>query len=126
MLAIMNTVGWIVQIVLALAFLGSGLAKLTQPKGKLQPMMAWVADFTEPQLKVIGALEVLGAIGLIVPEATGIAPVLTPWAAAGLALVMAGAAVTHARRKEWTFLTAPVILLALSVFVAWARFGGVN
>lgn len=124
----MNTVVWIVQGVLAAVFLGAGLAKLTQPKERLQamPPMAWTADFTQSQLRAIGTLEVLGAIGLIVPEATGIAPVLTPWAAVGLALVMVGAFVTHFRRKEWQAIGAPVLLFIAAVFVAWARFGGVG
>lgn len=123
----MNTVVWIVQGVLAVLFLGAGLAKLTQPKDRLQamPQMAWTSDFTQSQLRAIGTLELLGAIGLIVPEATGIAPVLTPWAAVGLALVMTGAFATHFRRKEWQVIGGPVLLFIAAVFVAWARFGGV-
>lgn len=124
----MNTVVWIVQGVLAVLFLGAGLAKLTQAKERLQamPQMAWTADFTQTQLRAIGTLELLGAIGLIVPWATGIAPVLTPWAAVGLALVMAGAFATHFRRKEWQAIGGPALLFIAAVFVAWARFGGVS
>lgn len=122
----MNTTAWIVQIVLAVLFLGSGAAKMILAKEKLQAYsMAWTEDFTEPQIKLIGAAEVLGAIGLVLPWATGIAEVLTPIAAVGLALVMAGAAATHVRRKEWQAIPPPVVLLAGSVFVALARFGGV-
>ncbi|MGH3431386.1 MAG: DoxX family protein [Thermocrispum sp.] len=123
----MDTVAWIAQIVLAVLFIGSGVAKLTQSKEKLQGFsMAWTEDFTEPQLKLIGGAEVLGAIGLVLPWATGIAEVLTPIAAVGLAVVMLGALATHVRRKEWVALPPPVVLLAGSVFVAWARFGGIS
>jgi hypothetical protein len=74
-------------------------------------------------VKGIGALEVLGALGLILPAALDIVPVLVPVAATGLALVMLGAAVTHARRNENQMIVVNVVLLALAVFVAWGRFG---
>jgi hypothetical protein len=65
----------------------------------------------------------LGAIGLILPGVTGIAPLLTPLAAAGLALLMLGALVIHLRRKEFGSLAVPAVFLVLSVVIAWARFG---
>lgn len=92
---------WIVNGLLALAFLAAGGTKATRPKeGLAASGMAWTEDFSAGAIKVIGAVEVLGAVGLVVPLLTGIAPVLTPLAAAGLALVMGGAVVTHVRRKE--------------------------
>lgn len=75
----MNTVLWILQIVLAVAFLGAGAMKLTQSRAKLAPRMGWVEDFSDTGVKAIGALEVLAAIGLVLPAALDIAPVLTPW-----------------------------------------------
>jgi VIT1/CCC1 family predicted Fe2+/Mn2+ transporter len=66
---------------------------------------------------------VLGAAGLILPAALDIVPVLVPIAATGLALLMLGAAVTHARRKESTNIVVNIVLLALAAFVAWGRFG---
>src|SRR3954470_24811508 len=92
---------WIVAGVLAAAFLGAGLMKLSQPRKKLADSgMGWVEDFSDGAVKGIGALEVLGALGLILPAVLNIAPVLVPLAATGLALIMAGAVVTHARRRE--------------------------
>jgi hypothetical protein len=70
----------------------------------------------------IGALEVLGAVGLILPAVLDIAPVLVPLAAVGLALIMVGAAVTRLRRHETKLLVADLVHLALAVFVAWGRF----
>ncbi|HET7901849.1 MAG TPA: DoxX family protein, partial [Candidatus Nanopelagicales bacterium] len=72
---------------------------------------------------LIGVLEVLGAIGLILPGITGIAPFLVPLAATGLALLMIGAIVVHARRGERQPIGANIVLLLLAVFVAWGRFG---
>ena len=120
----MNVVLWIVAGLLAVAFLAAGLMKLTQPKKKLADSgMGWAEDFSDGAVKGIGALEVLGAAGLILPAALDIVPVLVPIAATGLALLMLGAAVTHARRKESTNIVVNIVLLALAAFVAWGRFG---
>ncbi|MET9423989.1 DoxX family protein [Streptomyces sp. NPDC006540] len=71
----------------------------------------------------IGALEVLGAVGLILPAVLDIAPVLVPLAAVGLALITVGAVVTRLRRHETKLLVADLVHLALAVFVAWGRLG---
>ena len=99
--------------------------KLAQSRKKLadQAGMAWTEDFSDVAVKGIGALEVLGAFGVVLPAAGGIASVLTPLASVGLALIMIGAAVTHLRRHETQAVAAPVILLVLALAVAWARFG---
>ena len=114
---------WVVSSILALAFLFAGASKLSQPKEALaQRGMAYVEDFSATQVKLIGAAEVLGAIGLILPWATGIAPVLTLIAAVGLAVLMVGAMLTHRRRKEPQPIVINAILLAAAVFVAVGRF----
>jgi uncharacterized membrane protein YphA (DoxX/SURF4 family) len=120
----MNVALWIVAGLLAAAFLASGLMKVGQPKKKLADSgVGWTEDFSEPAVKAIGALEVLGAIGLILPAVVDIAPVLVPIAATGLAVTMLGATVVHARRHETPMIGVNVVLLALAVFVAWGRFG---
>ncbi|NJC73385.1 DoxX family protein [Planosporangium thailandense] len=119
----MNVFLWILQILLALAFLGAGASKLLQPKEKLQKNMAYVEDFSAGTVKVIGAVEVLGALGLILPAATGIAPVLTPLAATGLLIVMALAIVVHLRRGEGKMVPINVVLLVIAAIIAWGRFG---
>jgi uncharacterized membrane protein YphA (DoxX/SURF4 family) len=118
-----NVVLWIVASLLAAAFLGAGLTKLTQPKEKLVTNMGWVEDFSPGTVKLIGGLEVLAAIGLILPALLGIAPVFVPLAALGLVLVMAGAVVVHVRRKETPMVAVNVVLLVLAAVVAWGRFG---
>lgn len=119
----MSTVLWVLQIVLALAFLAAGTMKLVRTQDQLRPAMGWVDDFSPTMVKVIGTLEILGALGLVLPAALDVAPILTPLAAVGLALVMVGALVTHARRQETAALPPPAVLLALSLVVAWGRFG---
>ncbi len=113
---------WVVQVLVAAAFLMSGATKLSQPKEKLLKNMAWVEDFSQPSLRIIGALEVLGAIGVVLPALTGILPWLTPLASLGLVLTMIGAGLTHLRRKEFGGIAVNAVLLILAAFVAYGRF----
>ncbi len=118
----MNVLVWVVSAVLAAAFLGAGLLKASQPKDKLRERMAWVDDFAPRGIKGIGAAEALGAVGLILPWALDIVPVLTPLAASGLFLTMVGAVLVHVRRGERKEIAPPAVLGLLSLFVAVARF----
>jgi uncharacterized membrane protein YphA (DoxX/SURF4 family) len=120
----MNLALWIVAIVLAATFAGSGLMKLLVPKDKLVSSgQGWAQDYTPTNIRLIGFVELLGAAGLILPAVTHIVPILVPLAAIGLVLVMVGAAMVHARRKEAMNIGVNAVLLALAVFVAWGRFG---
>lgn len=119
----MNTVLWILQIVLAAAFGLAGIGKLTQPKEKLQERMGWVEDYSANTVKLIGTAELLAAIGLILPAATGILPWLTPLAALGLVVIMVLAIPVHLRRHETPMVVVNVVLALLAAFVAWQRFG---
>jgi uncharacterized membrane protein YphA (DoxX/SURF4 family) len=118
----MNIALWIVQGLLALAFAGAGFMKVSQPKEKLQPTMAYVEDLSAGTVKLIGTAELLAALGLILPWLTGIASVLTPLAASGLVLLMLLAVATHVRRKEYPAILFNVILGGLALFVALGRF----
>lgn len=120
----METALWTAQAVLAGIFLVTGTTKLAQPRAKLAAgRMGWAADVTDAQFKTIGALEVLGAAGLILPGVLDIATILTPLAATGLALTMVGAIATHVRLGETGRAIAPIIVLAATLFVAIERFG---
>ncbi len=118
----MNTALWAVQVLLALTFLATGLMKVTQPIEKLAERMSWVKDSTPQRVRLIGTLEVLGAVGVILPALTGILPWLTPLAAAGLILTMIGAMTTHLRRSEASHIPVNMVLLVLAAFVVYGRF----
>jgi uncharacterized membrane protein YphA (DoxX/SURF4 family) len=118
----MNMVLWIVQILLALAFAMAGIMKVTQPIDRLETRMGWVKDVGTRGVRLIGSLEILGALGLILPAVTGIWPWLTPLAATGLALTMVGAMITHGRRGEYSSIVANLVLLLLALFVVYGRF----
>ncbi|MFL5733947.1 MAG: DoxX family protein [Chloroflexia bacterium] len=117
----MDTALWVVQVLLALAFLAAGLPKVVQPREKLVPRMSFVEDFSQNHVRAIGILEILAAIGLILPRLTGILPWLTPLAAVGLVLTMIGAARTNLRRHENQKIIANVVLGLLAVFVIFGR-----
>lgn len=119
----MNVLLWIVQAVLAAMFAMAGVMKSTQPTDKLAEKLPWVADFSPATVRLIGIVELAAALGLILPAATGIATVLTPLAATGLAVVMVLAALTHTRRKEPGAIAFNTALLILAALIAWGRFG---
>ncbi len=110
---------WIVQVLLALVFLASGSMKLFA-FDQFAASAPALAD-QRGLVTFIGVAELAGAIGLIAPALTGIVPVLTTWAAAGLATIMVLATGFHLVRGEFSHAVVTVILLALAVFVVRGR-----
>ena len=121
----MNTVLWIAQILLAVAMLAAGAMKLSKSKEELMAsgQMDWTEDFPEGQIKGIGTLEVLAALGLVLPALLDVAETLVPIAAVGVVLLMVGAAATHVRRKEGQMVPINLVLAAIALFIAIERFG---
>jgi DoxX-like family len=113
---------WVVQGLLVAVFGFSAAVKGTQPKQRvLQLGMTGVVNIPLPLMRFTALCEVFGVIGLVLPYATGIAPILTPAAAIGLGMIMIAAAVIHLRLHEpWTA-GGNVILLALCVLIAIGR-----
>jgi hypothetical protein len=118
----MNVTLWVIQVLLAVVLAITGAIKLTQPRLSLQGRMAWVVDASDAQVKGIGALEVLAAIGLVAPPLVHITTFFTPLAAVGVILLMLGAMVTHVRIGE-SAIWVNVLLLVLAAVVAVSRFG---
>jgi uncharacterized membrane protein YphA (DoxX/SURF4 family) len=114
---------WIVAALLSAIFFASGAMKLVRAKDQLIAAgQGWVEDFRAGTIKSIGLLEVLAAIGLILPPIVGVARILAPLAALGLVLVMLGAVATHLRRHEHLPILVNSVLLALAALVCWGRF----
>ena len=109
---------WIVQGLLALAYLMAGFMKAFTPLEGLKKNMAWTAAVPAGLVRFIGIAEFLGALGLILPKLTHIVPQLTIAAAIGLVLVQVFAAVFHGTRKEFSMIGANILLLLLAAFVA--------
>ncbi len=122
----MNISLWTAQGLLAVVYLVAGGLKVVRSREQLVATgrLDWMKDNSDAAVKAVGAVEILGALGLILPELTGIAPVLTPIAAAGLVVVQILALRVHLLRDERQPLPANVILLLLAAFVAVGRFLG--
>jgi uncharacterized membrane protein YphA (DoxX/SURF4 family) len=115
---------WVIQVVLALAFLAFGGSHVFRFDFLAAgPRSGWVRAVGKANLRAIGVLEILGAIGLVVPAATETLPSLTSIAAAMLALLMVFAIAFHSRRPgEAQNIVLNVVLGVLSLAVAWGRF----
>jgi len=113
---------WVVQIVLALVYGMAGFMKLSQPIDALVASgMSYAGDYPELLTRFIGTMEVLGAIGVILPAATRIAPWLTPLAALGFSIIQVLAMGLHISRGEFQVLPVNLVLLALALFLLWGR-----
>jgi uncharacterized membrane protein YphA (DoxX/SURF4 family) len=112
---------WVAQILVAVAFGAAGAMKATQPIPELVQQMGWPGALPPPLVRFIGAAELLGAIGVILPAVTRVRPWLTPLAAASLALVMLLAAAFHTTRGEVEGVLTNLVLGSVAAFVAWGR-----
>lgn len=114
---------WITQSLLAAMFLFAGSPKAFGPIADLVKQGAtWAADM--PWLiRFIGISEIAGALGMILPAATRIKPILTPIAAIGLGIIMVLAAAFHISRGEASHIGINIVLGAMAALVAWGRFG---
>ncbi|MGA5534764.1 DoxX family protein [Mycolicibacterium nivoides] len=121
----MHTTLWIITIVAAAAYVAGGASLLFMSREKYRSLGSnqhWVDDFGDGHLTAIATIKLVGAIGLVLPVAVGIAPVLTPVAACGLALFMAGAATTRFRRSEWPYMAGDIVFIGVFAFLAWGWF----
>ena len=118
----MDTALLIIQFILALMFAMAGIMKLTIPINKLVKTVTWTDRFPVSTVRFIGAMELIGAIGLIIPLALNTAPVLALIAAVGLALIMILAIFHHLSHKENKSIVLNIVLMILAAFVVYGRF----
>ena len=119
----METLLWTFQIALALLFGVVGWLKLARSRAELAPHMRWVEEASHRELKAVGALELMAAVGLVLPAALGILPVLTALAASGVVLLMAGAMKANASTHELSRVPLNVVIAAVALWIAVERFG---
>ena len=118
----MNIALWAVSAAVAAVFLFSAVTKGTWSKDRLLAAgQTGVGPVPLPLLRTVAFAELLGVAGLVLPWWTGVAPALTPAAAAGLGIVMIGAATIHLRLGEPRTALANAGILALCGFVALGR-----
>jgi len=112
---------WAAHILVALAFVGAGLVKLTTPIPQLAAMMPWAGQYSETFVRSIALVDLAGGIGILLPALTRILPRLTVLAALGCSVLQVLALVFHISRGEVEVTPLNVVLLALSLFVLWGR-----
>jgi uncharacterized membrane protein YphA (DoxX/SURF4 family) len=117
----LSVVLWVVQVLLAALFVFAGVMKLVMPIEEMQKGIAFPGAF----LRFIGVAEALGGLGLLLPGLTKIAPLLTPLAAAGLAVIMVGAVVTTLSIGGGSQAILPAVVGVLAVLIAWGRWRAV-
>jgi hypothetical protein len=124
---LMNLALWVLAVLLALVALTGGVTKVFVPKEKLAaaPGGRWTADAGAGFVKTLGVLELLAAVGLILPAVVDIAPVLVPVTAVCWVFLMVGAMIAHGRHGEARFMVLNLIYLAFAASIAWGRFGPV-
>jgi hypothetical protein len=125
MAAPMNLTIWIATGLLAVVALVGGISKAFIPKEKLADQNGgqWTQNASPGFVKTLGVLELLAAVGLILPAVLDIAPIMVPVTAVCWALLMVGAMITHGRLGQFKFVTLNLVYFALAVYIAWGRFG---
>ncbi len=117
----MNISLWVVQGLLAVMFLMAGANKLFQSIPELSKMLPWVTQVPEGLVRFIGFSELLGGIGLLLPAILRIKPILTSYAAIGLAVVMLLASIFHISKGEMSVIGMNFVFMAMALYVAWGR-----
>ncbi|MFC3499799.1 DoxX family protein [Micromonospora krabiensis] len=120
----MNLALWIATGLLAAVSLTGGTTKMFVPKQKLAALRGgeWTRQASVGFIRTIGVLELLAAVGLILPAVLDIAPFMVALTAACWVLLMLGAAIIHVRLNQFTLVMVNVGYLALASFIAWGRF----
>ena len=125
----MNLTLWIATGLLAVAALSGGISKTFVSLDKLAAINngkggAWVADASRGFVRTLGILEILAAVGLILPPLVDVAPVMVPVTAVCWVLLMVGAITIHVRYRDGAkFVALTSFYLAMAAFIAWGRFG---
>ena len=116
---------WIAAGLLATVAMVGGISKTFVPKAKLAAAHGgeWTAGASVGFVKTLGVLELLAAVGLILPAVVDIAPVMVPVTAVCWVLLMIGAMITHGRLGQFKLVMLNLVYLALAAFIAWGRFG---
>jgi len=118
----MNIILWILQIFLAAFFLTVGSIKVVLTKDRLAKVFEWIDDYSQNKIKIIGVFEIVGALGLFLPGVYSKGYVLIPLSAAGLAIIMILAAITHYNRGETKEMVLNISIFVLLALVIIGRF----
>ena len=121
----MNTSLWIAQAILGAMMITIGIVKTFQPIEKLSKL-SWTTHSSEGFVRFVGISEILIGAGLVLPQLTGILPLLTPLAALSLCMIMVLAIAEHVKHKESHEIGKNVTIILLAAFVAVGRLSTQN
>ena len=111
---------WVAQILLAI-FLVMGTIMKFMPIEKISVMMPWTGQLPAVEVRLLGVIDLLGALGLILPSLFRIQPKLTPWSAIAIIILMICAIVFHVLRGEASVIGMNIFCLILAIFITWGR-----
>jgi len=117
-----NVILWIAQIFLSACFIWAATMKLFQPIDKLSAMWPWTAQIPIAMVKLTGIIDLLAALGLILPGLLRIKPKLTPFTAIGVIVLMVCASIFHILRGEACVIAVNIVFAVIAAFIAWGRF----
>ncbi|MCX6246707.1 MAG: DoxX family protein [Bacteroidetes bacterium] len=119
---ILNVTLWAAQVILACMFIIAGYMKTTTPIAQLSASLPWTGEIPAWLVRFIGASELLGALGLLLPSLLRIKPILTPLAASGIICIMLMASIFHLVKNEFPLVAFTLLLGLVAAFIAWGRF----
>lgn len=112
---------WLAQLILAASLIWATTMKWTQPPAALETMWPWTGQVPDWFVRFTGLVDLLGAMGLVLPSLLRIRPALTPIAALGVVALMVCASVFHILRGEASVIGVNLVFALLAVFIAWGR-----
>jgi uncharacterized membrane protein len=116
----MHIILWIAQLILA-AFLLIGAVMKFMPIEKIAPLIPWTGELQPVIVRLLGCIDLLGAIGLIIPALLRIKPQLTKWSAIGIIALMVSAITFHILRGEASVIGFNILIVVIAIFIAWGR-----
>ncbi|MNK18570.1 hypothetical protein D3C87_367780 [compost metagenome] len=118
----LNVLLWTAQILVSGTLLWAAFVKLVQPIEALEKMWPWTGEIPPAFVRLTGAIDLLGALGLLLPMLLRFKPILTPVAALGIVLLMVCAIIFHISRGEASQIGFNVVFALLAAFIAFGRF----
>ena len=116
----LNIAVWICQILLSATLLWAAYMKLFTPADKLAKMWSWTAD-NATLTKITGIVDLLGGLGILLPSALRIKPVLSIYAGYGIIALMVAASIFHISRGEASQIGFNIFVVVMTAFIVWVR-----
>jgi len=117
----MNILFWVTQVLLAVILIMGAIMKFL-PIEKIAPMMPWTGQIPALFVRLLGIIDLLGAVGLILPSLLKIKPQLTFWTSLCIIALMLCAIVFHISRGEATSIGINIFSMIIAAFIAWGRY----